>query len=283
MATLTINGLQFSGDVGSSNGFYFNGLEDWFSLTDSKSELTERPQADGAFGIGHDYRQSAVLSFTGFYRGADRASTIAAKHVLTGTLGGGQPKLAVLTDVDGSTHRIVSIRSAPITDNRDSLVFTFSVVMTATDPLCYGDSISVSTGIPMSGGGLIFPLGSTDAYWDFGEDGASGRVLVSNPGTAATFPSLSVSGGLGSGFVVTDVATGESVPFYRPIPEGSTVTVNQRTGRASIDGQSDVSGFLVRAEFFSIPAGESHQIQFAPLGVVSGSPQLTVSTAPAYW
>jgi len=123
---------------------------------------------------------------------------------------------------------------------------------------------------------------SSLTLWDWGADGISGRVSVTNSGTADVWPSLTVSGGLAEGFVATNVSTGESIRFVRPIPEGSTVTINQRTGSASIDGQSDVGGFITERGFFAIPAGETHQIQFAGLGAVTGVPQFTVALSPGY-
>ena len=159
--------------------------------------------------------------------------------------------------------------------------FVFDVV--AYDPLRYGDPVMVSTGIPVSGGGLLWPLGTTALeYWDWGDEGVSGRVSVTNVGTADVWPSLTASGGLAGGFVVTNVTTGQTIRFVRPIPDGSSVTINQRTGSASIDGQSDVGGFITERGFFAIPAGETHQIQFAGLGAVTGTPQFTVTLSPGY-
>jgi phage-related protein len=119
------------------------------------------------------------------------------------------------------------------------------------------------------------------AYWDFGADGTTNRLAVTNLGTAESFPLLKVSGGVSSGFVVTDVTTGAVVQFSRLIPVGSQVTVNQRTGRASIDGQSDVSANITIRQFFSIPPGQTHILQFTPLGP-SGGPKLFVTLAPAF-
>ena len=182
-----------------------------------------------------------------------------------------------------ATTRRVSVRRVSIPDFGLRAAFEFTVDMIAVDPLRYGAEVSVSTGIPVSGGGLLWPLGTTALeYWDWGSEGASGRVSVTNVGTADVWPSLTASGGLAGGFVVTNVTTGQTIRFVRPIPDGSSVTINQRTGFASIDGQSDVGGFITERGFFAIPAGETHQIQFADLGAVSGTPQFTVTLSPGY-
>lgn len=283
MATLTVNGLVFSGGARSDSGLYFSDLTDWFSLSDSKSEVHERAQAHGAFGIANDYRQSLAISFKGWCIKPTRLEGIQAKNTLKLALGANRPVLATLDDEDGPTSRMVSIRAVPLPDNRWSKVFTFDVDMIAFDPLAYGPTVTQQTGPAVSGGGLLFPLGTTPAkYWDFGTDGTSGRIIVTNNGTAPTWPQLRALGGMGLGFIATDVDTAQVVRFDRAIPEDSMVTIDQRTGTASIDGASnDVTGFLTLRDFFSIPPGASHQIQFSVLGSASGTPQFFADSAKA--
>jgi len=284
MPTLTLAGITFSGDSSPATGFHFNGLDDWFSLSNSKSEVHERPQADGAFGIDDEHRESLVLSFKGWYLAQTRLEMIQAKRQLLGAFGARGKKVAALTDVDGTTTRVVSIRSAPIPDNRGSLAFSFTVDMVATDPLAYGDVGLVVADVPVAGGGLIFPLGSGASYIDFLPGGSTGRISVTNTGTAPVYPTFDVSGGLADGFVVTDVTANRSIRFDRQVPLGSVVTVVQRTGRASIDGPTnDVSGFLTSRQFWAIGPGETHDIQFQPLGAVVGTPRLTVRQTPAWY
>jgi hypothetical protein len=284
MATLTIAGLALSGDKTSTTGFYFRNPVDWESLTDSKSEVNERPQADGAFGVADDYRSSAAISVDGWYRGADRADALAAKTILKAALGKGVPATAVMDDIDGRRSRVVSIRAVPIDDNRKSRVFTFTIHMIATDPLMYGDTVTFDASPRVSGGGLLFPLGSTATkYWDFGADGTSGRITVTNAGSAPTWPRVRARGGMGEGFIAACRETGQTIEFDRQIPVGSEVTVNQRTGTASIDGETnDVSGFLTSREFFAVPAGATRNIQFTVLGVKTGTPGFSIDIAAAY-
>lgn len=290
MASLTVGGLVFSGDVRSPSGFFYDTLTDWYSLSDSKSPVNERKQAHGAFGIAADYRQSLAISFHGSYIPAGdgtvaRAQVRAAKGALKLALGANRPVLGTYTDDDESTHRYLSVRSLSIEDDFGQPYLDFSVDMIAPDPLAYGDTATSQTGPAVSGGGLTWPLGtaSSGLWEDWGVDGSSGRVTVTNDGTAPAWPVLRAVGGMSGGFIATDQTVGQQVRFDRLIPDGSQVTVNQRTGTASIDGASnDVSGFLTVRDFFAIGAGESHVIAFAVLGSPSGSPQFAVDLAPAY-
>jgi hypothetical protein len=119
-------------------------------------------------------------------------------------------------------------------------------------------------------------------YWDWGFDGSTGRVTVTNDGTTETFPDIRVSGGLTGGFIITDITSGRVVSLARNIPLGSYVSINQRTGSVTIDGQSDISGFLTSYGFFSIGPGETHVIQFSPIGTVIGDPIMTLTIQDGY-
>lgn len=283
MAFLTLGSIVFQGDQNSvGSGYVYSDLVDWETLSDSKSPVNERNQAAGAFGIGFDYRSSLPISFKGWYRGPDRLTVIRAKRALKALGGAGTPVVMSLTDVDGTYSRVVSIRSIPIDDNKRSLVFSFTVDVIAEDPLLYSAPVISSTGVPVTSGGLIFPLGSGAALIDFGTGGTSGRIAITNLGTARVFPPFQVSGELDGGFVVTDVTSGRFIEFDRQIPLGSTVFVNQRTGRAYIDAPgNDVSGSFSAKNWFSIGSEETHQIQFQPLGAVVGTPTLTIPMSSA--
>lgn len=136
-----------------------------------------------------------------------------------------------------------------------------------------------------SGSGL-YPFAALAApegtYWDWGLDGSTGRVTVTNDGTTETFPDIRVSGGLTGGFIITDITSGRVVSLARNIPLGSYVSINQRTGSVTIDGQSDISGFLTSYGFFSIGPGETHVIQFSPIGTVIGDPIMTLTIQDGY-
>lgn len=263
-------------------GFGFTTNDDWYTISPSKSDAAERPVADGVFGILRDWRSGLPITVVGWYRGPDRASVRAARRYAQRVIGNGHNVDIRFVDEDEDTSRGLSIRGMVPTGNSGKY-FRIEIIGLALDPNAYGTESSYSTGIPISGGGLLFPLGTNPlAYWDFGADGTSGRVTITNDGTTETYPTIRVTGGLSGGFLIKDVTSGREVRFVRNIPVGSTVTINQRTGAATIDGQSDVSGFIVSFGFFSIGPGETHIIQFSPLGDVTGTPTATLTSQDAY-
>lgn len=289
VALLELGTLKLAGGVVSQAladpGWFFTDLGDWQRVPDSKSEARERPQADGAFGIGVDWRQSLAFSVKGVYLGGSHADVQQAKRTLKLAAGRGKSIPVSVTDVDGRFTRMVSVRSLIPDDDHGRAEFTFTLDLLAFDPLMYGDPVSVPTGVPVAAGGLVWPLGSGSAFWDWGADGTSGRVTLPNDGTAGTWPTVTATGGLSGGFVATAVQgdTVRSVRFERVIPDGSLVSINFRTGRAWIDAPgNDVSGFITVGDFFQVPAGSSLDVQFAPLGVVTGSPLFTATVSPAF-
>lgn len=158
-------------------------------------------------------------------------------------------------------------------------VADFTIPVFAKDSRTYGPDVSLTTGLPTSGGGLVFPV---TFPVDFGAPGNPGRVVTTNTGEAETVSLLEINGGLGGGFSAVCVELGREIRFEREIPLGSTVYVNLRTGQATIDNSSPVSGSLTRREWWTNPPGELRTIQFNSIGAVTGTPILTARTSPAY-
>jgi len=265
------------------HGFGFSENADWYRVSESKTPVDERIAADGAFENVRDWRSQLTLSWSLWYRGGSRSEVRASRNLLNAIAATGQPVTVRFTDEDEVTERSVSIRAVQPDDDRGQLAYRFTITAIAPDPVRYGQLQTYpNIGVPASGGGLVFPLGSGAGYWDFGADGSSGRVALTNDGTTDAFPGIAVTGGLSGGFVIADQTTGKRVVFQRTIPVGSVVTIDQRTGAALIDGQSDVSGQITSWDFFSIGPGETHIIQFSPLGVVTGTPTATLTIQSAY-
>lgn len=283
MAVLTLGSRTFAGDRAGIPGgkWFFRKLTDWNSLPDSKSDIVQRPTDHGAFGITRDLRGTIAPSFDGMYVGDSRADALQAQRDLKVDAARGSNVVMSLTDTDGVFTRRVSIRRIDVDDIRGGQVLTFTVYTVAPDPRMYGPTLTAATGLPTSGTGMVFPAVFPA---DFGTPGDPGQVTLTNAGTADTLPLLAVSGQLDAGFSIVEVATSRETRFERIVPAGSTVYVDTRTGRAYIDSPgSDVSGFLTRTDYPTVPAMQSRTLQFASLGSSSGTPQLVASWASAWW
>ena len=141
----------------------------------------------------------------------------------------------------------------------------------------------LTDGLVANGDGTYQPNAVIPAgrYFDWGTPGNDGRVLAVNEGTSDTTSLMSVAGGLELGFEVTWVPTGDRVRYERPVAPSDTVDLDPRTGRVTING-SDVTGFLTVSEWWAVPRKSAGEIQFTPLGAVTGTPTLTAMTPSAY-
>lgn len=161
MATLTLSTpveVIPVGDGSDPFGFILGprGLKDWYSGSESKSDVNERAQGHGAFGIGTDWQSSLAISIDGSYVGESYGDAVAAAERLAAVNSGGRKVLVTVTDALRATSRLVSVRKVTIPDFGTDSEFEFTVDMIAADPLRYGDPISVSTAPPTSGGGMVW-------------------------------------------------------------------------------------------------------------------------------
>lgn len=289
--TVALNDIVLAMDAGENDpaatpGYFLEDLGDWDAVPVSKSEIRERAQADGAHDVAADYYQSLPFSIKGNFLGGSRLDVQLAKARIKGSLAKGMMVPVVVADADGPRQRMASVRHVAFTGDRAGATeIGFTVDLIATDPKMYGPTQFLTTGVPVSGGGLTWPLGTnvSGKFWDWGADGASGQVTVVNPGNSWAWPILQAFGGMSLGFTATDITTNQLVRLDRLVPPGSVANVNQRTERAYIDAATnDVSGLLTSADFFAVGPGETHVIQFAPLGDLSGTPGFGVIFAPPY-
>jgi hypothetical protein len=284
IGVLDLNGIVMQGfGPALLPGFYLVNLTDWYSLPNAKTEVRERPLADGAFGFAADYYQAATVSVDGVYLATDRTDLLQARAKLMQAVRGPSVPLT-FTDELGPTTRFVNVRAMPMADDHGKMYFTFSVDALSVDPNRYASGApgleTVSTGLPAGGTGLAWKI-AYPVVW--GTPSATGRVTVHNIGTADSFTVMQVTGGLAGGFIITNVTTGDVLRLDRAVPLGSTVLLSPRTGRVTIDGlDNDISGFLTTRQWWSIPAESSQDLQFTAIGAPTGTPTLTATTAAAY-
>lgn len=264
----------------AGGGWWYEDLTDWFSLPTSKSGRSSRPVWHGSFSPGVPYRESASPSFKLHYDGESPADAALALRHLNG-LAAHVDLIAMTVDAhDGELTRMVEVKNIDTPDTHGSELVTTTVYCWAADPLLYGPLVAASTGVPTPGVGVADPV--LDPFQE-GAPGNLGRVAFTNSGKAPTSVEIAVTGGLSAGVQVHVIETGQTLRLERLIPDGSVIRFNSRTGRATIDGQSDVTGFLTVDEWPMVPPGETYTFQFTPLGIASGVPQLTVSARPAFF
>lgn len=281
--TTSFGGLSFSTDA--TTGFTITKLDGWYSGPPVRSDVEDRPNADGAFGVSRVYKGARVITQTGMILAGDEADAMSNYWLSFAALqADGAPSAFSVTDETGTKTAEVTLAAPPEVDRIIGGAASYTLQMVARDPIKYGPDAAYTTGLPTSGGGLEYNLhagGSGGALY-YGTNGELGRVELTNTGTASVWPSVVVSGALTSGFYLQRLETGDVVRYDRVVPAGSTVSIDFRTGEVLVDSVSDGSTYLTRDEFFSVAPGEVAVVQFNAISGSTGTPTATF-TLPSGW
>jgi hypothetical protein len=275
LGPVTLHARQFLG-----SGYFFSDLTDWYTLPDSKAPVDPIPGAPGNFDGGEDWPAAAVFSLGGFARAGSRQEAIQMQAALNAVRSMAALTALTVADDDGPTSRLVSIQRIKWSDQKKESTVPFTIDFLAPDPFRYGTAAAVTCGLPVDGTGWQWP-----AVWpdDWGSGGDPGRIVTVNVGSQAAYTQLAVSGGLDGGASIINIEDGREVRLERPIPLGSTAYIDPTTGQAWLDTPSnDISGFLTVADWWQVPPNSFRTLQFNGLGTVSGTPQLTGTTAPPF-
>lgn len=271
------------------NGWVYNNvtLDEWYALAEVDADLNKRPNAHGTYTPGQTFTKEHRPILSGQRYDTDPTSALLARQRLSALYSDGNPIIMRVTDELGPTTRTVWLLDydAPFKYGFDH--FPLDLVFVAPDPRRYGPAITVGPeGMPSAGSGLVWDLGTAGSglYFDWGTAGVLGQVVVTNTGGAATFPVLAVgdAGGFDVGFRITEVETGRELTVVRVTNPGEIITLDSRTQRATINNGGDITGTMSSRDWFTIPAGATRRYQINPLGSVTGSPTMTLVTAPAY-
>jgi len=249
------------------------GLEGWYDPAPLRSDFVARSSADGEY-------EPIDLFTTGreiVFRGGHHATTDGEAQATAAWMAAlvKQRTTFSVTDGLGTLSAGVILRNVR---TRFPMPYRleFEAVFRAADPRKYGPEVtqSGSSSSDTTSGGLLFPIFDVTGFAEFTETAGAYRKFLANTGTVASFPELTVAGPF-EWFRFT--LNGQVVEFVRDVPAGQSVRLDLASESAWIGG-SDVSGFLTRDEFFSVPAGGAWLQFFAD---VSGVP-FTVSSRSAW-
>lgn len=281
MISATLDGLTFSTVRGAATCTLAS-IAGWYGPPPEKTQLDERPSADGAFGQSVFHRSARPITLSGLV--LTDGHGLPQWEALSALMSSGVPQPLVVTDASGPKSALVKISGSssdlvPLSDGTAAYVLS----LVAFDPVKYGQPKQLSTGLPTAGGGLEYPLASPSGALFYGDNGNLGRVSVTNVGTASVSPRVRVTGGLPSGFEAVRLDTGQRLRYTRVVPDGTDVLIDCRTGDVLIDGTSDGSTYLTVADFFQAAPGEMFEVQFLAIGGSTGTPTMTVEWSDGWW
>lgn len=284
MITAELPGLVVTNAPNQSVPFLLD--TNWFDAAEVVIDADDRPFGEGSFDVDLPQIRPRFPWFTiGLVDPGDGSAVFTLHDIAMGLVERVDPFEVTVTDPRGArsaTARVAGKIEFPIEDENG--VAQTTIPLKAADPKTYGPVVTPapSTGLPQPGTGIAYPI----TYpIDYGIPGDPGQLVLTNVGTSYAIPDLVISdGGSSGGFDIVAVGSGEHIRFDRFVPVDSVVTIEQRTGRAYIDGPTnDVTRALTYSDLIAVPPGGSITLQFNVIGVATGTPKLSAPTfRPAY-
>lgn len=263
----------------------------WFSPLGVRTANTDRLRDHGTQRT-RNYRPPRVITLTGYCTCPDSAGMMAALDRFNAIAADGGLSLLTVTEPAGAVRTALvellgGCAAAPV--NYRS--FDFQLVLSAPDPRKYGPAATAATGLPSFSGGLDYVTGGglnyvTGGGLNYGTVTSTGTLVMTNAGTAETWPTYTIAAGanpLSSAGISITLPSGQL--FYAgSLQTSDQLTIVTHPARRSVllNGAADRAPLLTTAQWAPIPAGASITVAFAATSY-SSTATLTASWAPAYW
>jgi len=236
-----IDGFSFIG-ADSLGGFWtLQDLQGWHDGVAMRRSRQERAQQDGAWASTGNMAGRPITA-SGMARFSNPTNAKVASRNLRRIVGGGRADMMVV-DSGGELHSTVELDGDIKVAWLNELMFNWSVLLFAPDPLLYGIpkfgaavlTGAVGTGLPYP---LVYPR-------DYGVPAGQtpGAVAAGNVGTAAYWPRLRVDGPV-TNPVVTLNETGDWVRFNGAITAGQWLDFDLANRRVLLNGQVSLRQFV---------------------------------------
>lgn len=253
-------------------GYFASSIVGWYSQPDLKVSQVERQTGNGAFPVPE--RDVLYAARTVTLGVSMRASSRDAMVALVDGLLALEGQLVTMEVQDGTLATLATgyVRAA-VGDGMHARASSATVTVVCPDPRRYGTAPSVGSMAvaPSSGaGGLTYDGGKLHWPLSWGAQAPTANVCtVHNGGTSTAYPTITVSGSMPGGFVLTDLSSGGQLEYAHPVTwQGVTLDCLGRT--ASVAGV-DVTRHLTSRRFPSVAAGGSMTlcVQAAGTGAVA--------------
>lgn len=283
---LTLNGFPLYGvdDNGCEWHVTFQAVSGLFDGVASTLHTESKAMTDGWYG-NLPCLQGRTITIEGHIIGRCTESCINSWNAFKSVLDtSGMLLTARLGDI-GRQVLVWQSSSAPLVKWAGVNILRFSVGVTSLSPYLYGlDSVSDSTGLPSSSGGMMFPYhfneaGMSLSSWMWSENVVSGNVALDNVGTAPSPVMIRIDGPVVNPQVL-HVGSGNVIAFDVSFGSGHYATINGVTHEILIDGTDPARGRVVRREWSQAEVGSN--IWGFNASEYSAEARMTVSFYPAY-
>lgn len=283
---LTLNGFPLYGTDSYDCEWHvtFQDVAGLFDGTASTLKTSEKVMTDGWYG-NLPRLQGRTITIEGHIIGRCTEACVTSWTAFKSLLDTGGMMLVARLGGLGRQAQVLQSASAPMIKWEGVNILRFSIGLTSLSPYLYGlESVSGSTRLPHSTGGMTFPYGfGVDGVslspWVWSENVVSGRVRLSNDGTAPSPVMIRIDGPVVNPKVL-HAGSGHCIAFDMSLGVGHYATVNGLTHEILIDGTDPARGRVVRREWSQAEAGLN--VWSFSAGEYSDTARMTVSFHPAY-
>lgn len=253
------------------------GLTGWWGSPAPRMESTPRPRAHGVW-VGEAFLEARTVGVEVWIVAPDRGRALAAVDrliaacALTDTL---------LTVTDGGLTLSATVRRSDdvLVSWANEAAAKVSLQVLARDPRKLGDTLTASTGLPASAGGLIVPF---TIPFTIDAQVASGQVSLTNPGTIAGPVMLRIDGPV-VGPIVTHVNSGRQLVFAASLAlgAGEFITVDLDRREVLAQGEASRNAWVTSRGWSAFEPG-GNTWAFTSAGAAEAGALLTVQAQPAW-
>jgi hypothetical protein len=262
----------------------------WFEPPGVRLDHADRQQDHGVYRT-RNYRAARDITLTGVCISPDISTMMGALDRFATICSDGGMTAMTVTEPGGNVRTAqVELADMPRATpfSSPAYAFDFQLMLIAQDPRKYDATVQITTtGLPSSSGGLNWSGGlSWSSGLNWGTVTSTGVLVVTNSGTAETWPTFQISAGANAltnpGITLT--VAGNRLFYNNTLQVGDVLTiVTNPIGRAvTLNGTTDRRPFLTVAEWTSVAPGATVPIAFSAASYTSTA-QLSASWQNAYW
>lgn len=284
---LALNGFRLYGldDNGCEWHTTFQDVSGLFDGVASTLKTSEKVMTDGWYANIPTF-QGRTISIEGHIIGQCTENCLKSWDLLKRMVdSNGMLLTATIGGVSRQTQ-VMQASSAPLIKWAGVNVLKYSIGLVALSPYLFGlDTVSDSTGLPSSSGGMFFPYSfegqeaGSMSGWMWSEKVESGQVWLQNTGTAPSPVLIRIDGPVVDP-QVTHVGSGHVMAFDLRLGSGQYVLINGRTHEILVDGSDPARGRVKRRGWSQAEVGPN--VWGFSASEYSDTARLTVSFYPAY-
>lgn len=284
---LTLDGFPLYGldDNGCEWHTTFQDVTGLFDGVASTLKTSDKVMTDGWYANIPVF-QGRTITVEGYILGKCTENCLRSWDLLKRTVAGTGMRLTVSMGYVRRQTQVMQASSAPLIKWAGVNVLKYSLSLVALSPYLFGlDTVSDSTGLPKTSGGLIFPYSFEDqaagsgSGWVWSERVESGQVWLQNTGTAPSPVLIRIDGPVVEP-QVTHVGSGHVMAFDMSLGSGQYVLINGQTHEILVDGTDPARGRVKRREWSQAEVGSN--VWGFSASEFSDAARMTVSFYPAY-